>query len=644
MLSRREFLKIGAMVGAGVMLPVGMLEKALAFNLLGQAGAADPTLLTKYVDALPGLGVMPRAKRNYYEVAVRQFASKLHRDIPATTTWGYRPASWRPGVSPANTYLGATFVERQHHPITVKWINNLVDGNGRPIPHPLPVDPSLHWAAPFGDNTLAGPFPVDAQGQSTFDYTLPAVPIVTHVHGGEQEPSADGHPEAWFTPRWAQKGAAFKSTDSRYALTQPPATLWYHDHALGLTRLNVYMGLAGAFLVTNPAKEPKGLPSGKYDIPLVIQDRMLDVNGQLFFPAISDNPTVHPFWVPEFFGDHILVNGKVWPYLNVEPRAYRFRVLDGANARFFRMWLEDASAGTPGPAFKQIATDGGYLYRPVTLNDPNSATPERLVVGPGERAEIVIDFSGYAGKTLLLRNDAGSPFPNGDPIDQNTTGQVMQFRVASSTPKAFTFPGKPLNPALAKFPTLKVALPDKRRIMTLNEFASPDGPLAAFLNLTKWMAPVTETPRERSTEVWHVANTTEDAHPIHVHLVQFQLVSRQAFNVDAYLAAFTAANGDQPKSDASYTEVSPTPYLLGTPMPPRANERGWKDTVQMLPGEVTTIVMRFAPTEHTKSVPYTFNPTKSPGYVWHCHILDHEDNEMMRPYRVRPFSSKPAAR
>jgi spore coat protein A len=652
MLTRREFLRLGAMMGAGVVLPMGFAEKALAFNLLGQAEAADPTLLSQFVDPLPVMPAMPQKSRGYYEVGAYRFTAKVHRDVPATTVWGYRPTGWDPGPSPENTYLGPSFVVRQGMPIRVRWLNKLVDGAGAPIPHPLPVDPSLHWAGPLGDNMMPGPFPVDGEGKSTFDYTLDTVPLVPHVHGGEQEPGSDGGPDAWFTPGFARKGATWTHEVYRYTNGQPPTTIWYHDHALGMTRLNVYMGLAGAYVVTNPDTEPKGLPSGAYDIPLVIQDRMLDVDGQWYFPAVSAHPAVNPFWVPEFFGDHVLVNGKVWPYLDVEPRAYRFRILDGSNARFYGLWLEDDHSGAPGPAFFQIATDGGYLNQPVKLNDPaDPLTSPRLMVAPGERAECVIDFSGHPGRSLILRNSARGPFPAGDPAVPETVGKIMMFRVQATTPTVYSFPTDPLNPALASYattgtPTLgttpSVTPAGRVRILTLNEVMDAGGPLAILLNLTRWMAPITELPEKGATEIWKIVNTTMDTHPIHLHLTQFQLVSRQAFDTTSYDAAFMAANGMMPidgmmidpatKLPRAYEEVDPGPFLEGPVKRADPNERGWKDTVRMNPGEVTTIVARFAPVDGTLEFP--FDCTALPGYVWHCHIIDHEDNEMMRPYRV----------
>ncbi len=648
MLSRREFVKLGAAVGAGMLIPIEAVDRALAFSLLGQAPPANPLNLTKYVDKLPILGVMPTAhgSASYYEVGAYPLTASVHSQMEPTKAWGYRPHGFVQGASAEPTYLGPSFVVRKGSPIRVKWSNELKNASGDPIPHPLPVDPSLDWAAPLGDNMMPGPFPINGSGASTFDYTLQSVPMVPHVHGAEVEPQSDGGPNGWFTPDWEQTGSSWSHKIYRYANGQPESTIWYHDHAMGMTRLNVYMGLAGAYVVTDPGHSPKGLPSGHdghgvpLDIPLVIQDRMFDTDSQLYFPAVSNNPTVNPFWAPEFFGDHILVNGKVWPYLVVEPRAYRFRILNGSNARFYRMHLAPSDHPTWwSPTINQIATDGGYLHRPVKMSTWSNRNG-RLVMAPGERCEVVIDFSAYAGKKVRLYNDNRAPAPTGDPVNPDTTAQIMEFRVRQQAPKVWAFPTNPLNSSLKIFPSLNVHAPAKTRVLTLNEFESPNGPLKVMLNLTDFAAPVSEMPVVGTTEIWKIVNTTMDTHPIHLHLTQFQLVSRQAFDATAYGLAFVAANGTMPfdgvnandSGHTAYTPVDPTPYLQGLPKGGAANERGWKDTVRMSPGEVSTIVVRFAPIDGTSD--YGFDPSAAPGYVWHCHIIDHEDNEMMRPYRL----------
>lgn len=425
-----------------------------------------------------------------------------------------------------------------------------------------------------------------------------------------------------------------------------------------------------------------------YLVPLVIQDRMFDTNGQLFFPNIGLNPE-HPFWIPEFVGDTIVVNGKVWPYLNVEARRYRFLLINGSNARTYELSLS-------GQPIWQIATDGGYLDAPVKLT--------KLTLMPGERADIIIDFAGLAGKNLILGNTGRTPFPKGAPPNGSTVGRIIQFRVGPST---LATADASYNPALGG--ALRPAMPRlvntatgtvatnvtvaKTRQLTLNEVLGPLGPLEVLVNNTKWdgspiahgtckpgFTPVissgtsptpgvtecySETPGEGSTEVWEIINLTADAHPIHTHLTQVQLINRQNFNQNKYTKAYAAAflpggvytPGVGPPLD--YQPVAPRtvyggnpdilPYLQGAVLPPAANEAGWKDTIVMLPGQVTRIAVRYAPTDTPviTNTPgsYPFDPNGKAtgpgphGYVWHCHIIDHEDNEMMRSLQVQPLNA-----
>jgi spore coat protein A len=316
------------------------------------AEVLDPLTLTKYLDPLPVPGAMPQAAPNYYEIGAWEIQQQLHSQLPPTTVYGY-------GTSQSTaSYPGATIVAQKGMPISIRWTNHL------PMTHILDyaIDPTIPKAA-----------------------TTTGVPITPHVHGCEVEPQSDGTPMTWFTAGFAEKGHDWSKEVLTYANSQLPATIWYHDHAFGYTRHNVYAGLAGFYVITDPGNEPAGLPSGPYDIGLAIQDRMFTTDGQLWYPNEGETE-VHPIWIPEFFGDVILVNGKVWPYLNVEPRKYRFRVLEGSNARFYSLALADPITGAPGPAFHQIATDGGYLAEPVLLNDPNDVHSPRSqttrLIGP----------------------------------------------------------------------------------------------------------------------------------------------------------------------------------------------------------------------------------------------------------------------
>jgi spore coat protein A, manganese oxidase len=529
----------------------------------------DPASQQKFVNLLPVPGVMQPLTPGgtHYEVSMSQFTQYLglkdaNGDSLFTTVWGYN-----------GSYPGPTLEARRYVPVTVKWKNELTD-NGVPLPHLLPVDTTVHWAMPD-------------------DWPACGIPLVTHLHGGHVESASDGNPDAWFTPGFAQTGSYWSQQVYSYPNDQEPATVWYHDHALGITRLNVYAGLAGFFILRDTWEDNLGLPSGAYEIPIAIQDRMFTADGQLYYPsAPEESGQPDPSILPEMFGDFILVNGKTWPALNVEPRKYRFRFLNGSDSRFYKLYFDHSIS------FVQIGTDGGLLNEPVPLN--------QLLLGPGERKDVVIDFSNPAlwGQTIILKNNARSPFPKGESVNPQTAGQIMAFRV-----------NVPLNgvdnsviPAVLRAaPIAQLGTPDNTRqlllIETEDEFdrlkpqlgTSAHGPL-------DWDDPITENPLLNALEEWQVINFSEDAHPIHLHLVNFQLVSRQKYNTARYI----------PGNPSSL-------QLLGRPKFPAPDESGWKDTEVMYPGEVTTVRARF---------------DNAGLYLWHCHILSHEDHEMMRPFYV----------
>jgi spore coat protein A, manganese oxidase len=572
-----------------------------------------------------------------------------------TLVWGYRVGSGPP------LFPGFTIEAQRGVTTRVTYVNNL------PLlpvlQRYLTIDQTIHWAAPTG-----------MMMNSAQPYSGPP-PIVTHLHGAEVPSAYDGGPEQWFTPNGVRgptyRSAVVSGGNSAiydYPNTQEATTLWFHDHTLGATRLNVYAGLAAFYLLrdsrdTGRADNAMGLPAGPFEIELALQDRQFDTGGQLFFPDSDDdslnggppNPGVHPFWIPEFFGDAMVVNGKTWPYLEVEPRRYRFRLLNGCNSRFLELWLNSGSE----PAIWQIGSDGGFLNVPVKV----SGSSGRLLLAPGERADVVIDFSRAGGQTITLLNSAKAPYPSGAPPDPQTTGQIMQFRVTlplSSTDATFNPAlGAPLRaqPIVLVNPASSGRVADATRQLTLVEVQGADGPLEVLVNNTKWGALATETPRVGSTEVWEIVNTTMDAHPIHLHLVQFQVIGRQAFQRSAYWKRYSAAFA----GGAFVPAIGPPlPYsvpnaagalggnpdiaafLQGPVRPPEPNETGWKDTVKAYPGEVTRIAVRWAPQNAAVADAsagvnlYAFDPTVGPGYAWHCHIIDHEDNEMMRPYHPVP--------
>jgi spore coat protein A, manganese oxidase len=496
--------------------------------------------LVQFVDPLPLLETIqpighrpspdnPSVQIPYYRVAMRQFETKVHRDLKLTRLWGY-----------GSTSPGPTFETRSGQGLLVEWVNEL------PKTHFLPIDHSVHGAE--GDK--------------------PEVRTVVHMHGAKAQPESDGYPENWYVPG--------KSAVCHYPNRQDAAMLWYHDHALGINRLNVFAGLLGTFFVRDEFEEALNLPRGKYEVPLVIYDRDFDLEGQLNYP-VSDDPKSP--WVPEVFGDAILVNGKLFPFLEVEPRKYRFRVLNGANGRFFNLSLSRGQVSDGrmplGPSFQQIGTDQGLLPAPVPIR--------RLSIAPGERSDLIVDFSGYAGTSVILKNDSLN---------------VMQFRVAQIGSRDVSVLPQMLKPV----PKIAESAAVKTRMLTLVEIDDlVQRPLKMLLNNAHWSMPVTENPVLDSVEIWNLINLTDDSHPIHLHLVKFQILDRRAFSVSAYWAS----------GEVKYTSAA---------IPPEPGEAGWKDTVRAAPGMVTRIIIRFEGFVGR--------------YVWHCHILEHEDNEMMRPFDV----------
>jgi spore coat protein A len=635
-------------------------------------------------------------------------AAMLPPGIPSsgftgTWVWSYRVLEEEEPGEEAEAYINPVIVAERGTPMAVTFVNELGSGSATQVTAWYEAtDQTIHWADPLNGEANACAL---ASGQPASDdcklhYSGP-VAAVPHLHGGEIPPVIDGGPDAWFTSDGAYHGHAYypgpggggNTAVYTYPNTQEAAPLWFHDHVLGLTRLDVYAGLAGAYVLTDPGMtlptglHPVGLQQGEsgpveYLIPLVIQDRMFDTAGQLYFPNVGINPE-HPFWIPEFVGDTILVNGKVWPFLNVEPRRYRFLAINGSNARTYELFFTNPVTKADGPTIWQIGTDGGYLDAPVPI-DPNATKPQlqKLLLMPGERADLIVDFSSAAGQTLLLRNTGRTPYPKGEPPHGSTLGQIMLVRVGPGPVADASY--DPASGTQLRTPMIRLVDPvagalaagvtaDKTRQLTLNEVIGVGGPLEVLVNNTKWsgkredgsirddFTPVTtggiteylsELPVEGTTEVWEIVNLTADAHPIHTHLTQFQLMNRQAFNTNKYAKTYAAAfpagtyvPGYGPPLDyadgnsrALGGNPDIVPHLQGPARPPAANEAGWKDTIIAYPGEVTRFAVRYAPTDKdidANDLVYPFDPDGH-GYVWHCHIIDHEDNEMMRPYRVQP--------
>jgi spore coat protein A, manganese oxidase len=526
-ITRRKFLH-----NSGLATTALLMNQLPAFDQAPPVKALtlDPNALAKFVDPLPIPPTMqpnehranpanPAVRVPYYKLGMRPFETKVHRDLKATRMWGF-----------GSQFPGPTFDVRSGQEILVEWANELPDK------HFLPIDHNLGGAGK----------------------DQPEVRTVVHLHGGKAPPDSDGYPEDWITPG--------KSVVYHYPNKQYAAMLWYHDHAMGINRLNIYAGLFGVYVIRDSVEDSLNLPSGKYEIPLALSDGSFTPESQLFYP-VSDK--VNAPWVPEVFGDGILVNGKLFPYFEVAARKYRFRVLNASNGRFYHLSFEK------GDSVYQIGTDQGLLPAPILLT--------ALKLAPGERVDLVVDFSDHRGEELILKSEAFT---------------IMQFRVAHDKVKdTSSLPAK-----LRPVPKIPESQAVKTRLLSLDEYQNRVAePVLMLLNGTYWHQPVTEKPVLNTTEIWTLINPTDDSHPIHLHLVRFQILDRRRFDVPLYMS----------KRELRFT---------GELVPPDSSEAGWKDTVRAQPGMVTRIIVHFE--------------GYAGRYVWHCHILEHEDNEMMRPYEV----------
>ena len=635
-IDRRLFLAyVGGTVLTAFAIDDSSNAEAIAISVPG--GTLNVRNVPKFVTALPVPPAMPQSGPSAYSIAVRQHSQQiLPQPLPMTKVWAYGSTTDDGSFHSPSCTIEAV----RGTPIEVAWINELKDADGRYLPHLLPVDPTLHWANPPGPRDMRPTF-----ARTPGPYTGP-VPTVTHVHGMEGvEDWSDGYAEAWYlpaasniSPDYASEGTwydffrtksggrgwALGQATYRYANTQRPSTLWFHDHTLGITRLNVYAGPVGFYIIRSDAAgdHPTAaganatavLPSGDYEIPLAIQDRSFNADGSLFYPDsrrlfdrfagpyIPDG-NVSPIWVPEFFGNCMVVNGRTWPYHLVEPRRYRLRILNGCNSRFLVLKFSN-----PRVDMWQIGTEAGYLRAPVRLT--------RLLLAPAERADVIVDFAKVRfGENISLQNlGPDGPYQVDSirsPADPRTTGQVMQFRLNRklASPDTTTHPSQLAMPSIVPLEggtERRLALLETMTVTPAGQELPGDMALGAVdlavglpkgITAVKWHEAVSENPSSDDIEVWAIYNFTPDAHPMHVHEVSFQVVDRQRFDAKSGLPA-------------------------GKKRPPRPEENGWKDTVIAYPGEVTRIRLKF---------------TTAGQFTWHCHIVEHEDNEMMRPYRIGPL-------
>ncbi len=561
-LTRKRFLQYGAAGGTALFLPWAARAPVAAAAMGGK--------LTKYLEPVPlpgnGIVVATPSGANQYAFSQREITRQLHPQLPPTPLWAYDDGS---GLTGQAGSFGMALAAESGTPLEVSFTNRL------PATYPawIPVDTRL---TPLRDE----------------------VRLMTHLHGGFVAASSDGNPAV--TPT----GFGRDGTQTVFYTNQPPqmpaSLLWFHDHGLGATRLNVFAGLAAAYIIrdefdTGGPDNVNGLSSGAYEIPLVVQDRSFNADGTFLYPT-SDIPGVT--WIGEYFGDVMLVNGKVWPFLHVEPRLYRFRILNGSNARILNLDIGGASMW-------QIGAEGGMWDQPVPVT--------QLVLAPAERADVLVDFSQIRARTTHMKNSK-LPSPVSNPAPPLSA--VMQIRVGKTTPVPPSIPSTLVGGRKADLPAPP---PARRRFITLNEVAPETADWRLTLSGAAFGDPPTEAPAVGSIEDWYYVNLTEDTHPMHIHLVTFQVVGRVPFDAETY----TAAAGVGPEGVPG--GVDPWPYATGPLIPAEPSERGFKDTVKANPGYFTIIRAKFdLPTGIT--APQT--------YVHHCHIVEHEDNDMMRPFEV----------
>ncbi len=660
---RRRFLGwTGAGLGLGLLGGVASAQTAGNVSMSTWAGATDAAIWNaawnaRFSNLLPSLTApgfvygADTAGGSTYTIGAGQIQADIlglrRAGLPLmTTAWGYGRVDPATG-SPQVTHPGRSFVVQKGSPIQVNWRNDLVDATGASLPHILPVDQTVMLQTDPANNPIDG------------------VPIATHHHGGDTMAEFDGTPDQWLTPRRRQTGPGIQlgtpgtpgvngdilASDGSiryvYENSEEAALTWYHDHAEGLTRLNAYAGLAGAYVVrdSNEAELIRRnlLPSGPYEVALLLQDKVFDADGQFAYPAdplLAPVPTqgldpTQPTHLPEMYGDVICVNGVAWPRLDVEPRAYRLRLLNGSDSRFYTLTFDTTGGVGPFLGFRLIGTDLGFGNTAPTLRT--------LTIGPGERYDLVLDFEALAKATVVLRNSAPTPYPLGAPVAAGSgPDELMAFKVVKplnraipkTTPiqdktalRGWVPPGLPAGAlsSAPKLPALVVPAGTTVRRVLLGEGSDEFGRIMPLLGTYAagtlgFHEPASENvviPAGQAavTEVWEFWNASVDSHPLHMHLVRFRVLNRQAFT-----CTLTPKPMINNWTGVTITDpASPQPALARRVSLPNPYETGWKDTVECPPGVVTRVLV-------------TFN---RPGkYVYHCHILSHEEHDMMRWYTV----------
>ncbi|CAA3005800.1 multicopper oxidase LPR1-like [Olea europaea subsp. europaea] len=561
------------------------------FALLGlvvfawaEDGLINPSQLEIFVDELPD---MPRIKGFHtvngfpvpksLQIGMFHKKWKFHRDLPPTTVFAF-------GLSKDTATIPGPTIEALHGIETyITWRNYL------PSKHILPWDPTIPTAIPS---------------------TKKGIPTVVHLHGGIDEPESDGLSTSWFTAKFKERGPTWTKKKYHYHNFQHPGTLWYHDHAMGLTRVNLLAGLLGAYIIRDPNVEaPLRLPCDEeFDRPLVVFDRSFRTDGSIYMNPTGNNPSIHPQWQPEYFGDAIIVNGKAWPHMIVRRRKYRFRIINASNARFFKFYFAS------GLGFIHLASDSAYNEKPVMVND--------ILLAPSEIADVVIDFSKSKSDSDILSNNASYPYPSGDPVNE-ANSKVMKFIIKPHHElDTSRIPSKLIN-----YPSPNLSSASLTRYIAMYEYTSKiDEPTHLYINGKSYEAPVTETPKVGATEIWNVINLTEDNHPLHIHLGLFVALDQtELVNIDEFKECMSKNN------DAIKCHVGK--YARGKKIEAPTHEKGWKNVYKMTPGYVTRILVRFSYIHSNES--YRFDATAEPGYVYHCHVSNFPDtmNALLHYFR-----------
>lgn len=610
---RRTLLRA---LGVGGAVGLGALTPGTAGGQSG--GGIDSPLLFHSPEVTPfrsPLAPLPTVSGSRLSVTAVNATHRFHPDLGFADTLAYRVNSAAAG------YLGPTIEAHVDEPTVIEVSNEIHH-------HPLGADL---------DTTLHG---VSEAYRS-------APPIVVHLHGGENPPESDGHAEQLVHPG--------KALTQHFPNHQEAAQLWYHDHAMGITRANVYAGLAGTYLLrdhfdTGTAGNPLGLPAGEFEMPLILQERILRPDGGL---SLRSTPVVPGgSWEGGAVGDVGLVNGAVWPDIPVARGLYRFRALNGSSYSVWNLHFDNHMR------FWVIGNDGGLLDAPVLTT--------AIRMSPGERYDLLVDFGGFdAGTSVRLCNDEAPPF-QAAMLGAVAMPLFCRFTVGSG--RGFTGPvpatlrtgGRTPDP-LPPLPTPTVV----RNVSVSQPYALRLPPAYMALNNLRYTDPDIEMPRAGTVEQWNIVNVTDDPHPIHLHLVMFRILGRAPLRT----VELQAAN-IQPPLGVKWTP-DPEPFLAGPMVPPAPWEAGWKDTVRVDRGTVTRILVRFPtadelgfdpdavfpgrPAPAAPTLPGTWTPIHNgvdhgagethestghgtpsdlQGYMWHCHILDHEDHEMMLRYRV----------